>query len=47
MHLPVGNVELGSRAPFEDGHEREKGKRPEHGHHLLPSEQLGEEKLLP
>ena len=38
---------IGVQGSFEDGHEREKGKRPEHGHHLLPSEQLEEEKLVP
>ena len=38
---------IGVQGPFEDAHEKEKGKRPERGHHLLPSEQLGEEKLVP
>ena len=38
---------IGVQGSSEDGHEREKGKRPEHGHHLLSSEQLWEEKLVP
>ena len=57
MDIPVakGTVQItfqwecgiGVQGSFEDGREREKGKRPEHGHHLLPSEQLGGEKLVP
>ena len=57
MDIPVakGTVQItfqwecgiGVQGSFEDGHEREKGTRPEHGHHLLPSEQLEEEKLVP
>ena len=42
-----GSVELGIQGSFEDGHGREKGKRADMVIILLPSELLGEEKLVP